>query len=1280
MMQMGKLPPDKGLNQPPWTQGLVEQFKEAWRVGPPPSLEAVLPAGPEERRQVLRQLAPLDLEYRLKEIEQARVEVYLQRFPELADDADTIRTLVATEFALRGRQEPPTLAEFQRRFPGYSDVLVPHLSTVDWGGASKGVAAGSPQSTVDETDPYTAGGHDPLLGHGLAGRGQRFRRLRLHARGGLGEVWVAEDTELGREVALKLIQERHRRNPESRRRFLREAEVTGRLQHPGIVPVYGMGEDADGAPCYAMHFIEGEDLQAAIRRFHEASPPGQDAGRRSLELRQLLTRFVVVCNTIAYAHSRGVLHRDLKPANIMLGRYGETLVVDWGLGKLWQRTPEAEAGTAPPAMANDAEAEGGTQEGQQLGTPAYMSPEQAAGDVGQLGPPTDVYGLGATLYAILTGQPPVSGRGVAEIFRRVQQGDFAKPRQVKLDTPLALEAICLKAMALEPQERYASAEALAADIEHWLADEPITARRASRSERLGRWLRRHRTGVSMTAAAVLVAVLCLGAASGMLFAAYRDASQQRDRAKARLELALGAVDQFYTKASGNPELRTHGLEQLRQQLLESAVAYYRRFVEDESNEPQVRAEQARSYRRMADLISDLGRLDEAEAAYLEGRDIAADLAARYPKEPAYPRDLARILASLSGFYQIQGKRDTALKTYAEALATYEPLLQRSPDDHGLEIEVASCLEKKGLLHMRSRETDQAEKTWLRSQELREHAAAAEPDNPAYQNDLARIYSNLGSYYVETGREELSEKNYKRAREIFAKLAADQPAEPQYQNALGNAEHNLGYLYINSGRAKLAEPAYKASLDVRRRLAETHPLVLDYQRNVGFSYSNLGDVYQVTGRFEEAVKAYEESRKVHQKLADAYPRIPEYQQALASNYTDLARCFRDLDRTDQAEAAWKQSCERLGRLSDTYPDQPDFRHRLANSYNDLGIMYLDQSRFAECDAAWQKARGLFQKLAQDHPALPIYRRDLAGAEDNFGVLHRAIGRLDLAEKAHQKAVEDFQRLVDAEPKQPLYQADLAMCLGSLGKVYLNTGRWGPAETAFGQALELLQKLVGRHPDVSHYQALAAGAICNRADVARLRGDLAGALDLYGRAQEQLEGVLRKNAHDPHPRTGLARAHLGRGVTLARLGQAKESDEALASAAKFVDAPEVPELLPVRLLIQAYTGRHAGIAELVGRVMKDKGLKGNQLYELSCGCAVAAATAAKDGKLTPAERARASDALADAAIAFLRRAQTAGFFLFDAAVQQVARETDLAPLRSRPKFQDLLRDLAAQAKKH
>jgi serine/threonine protein kinase/tetratricopeptide (TPR) repeat protein len=396
-------------------------------------------------------------------------------------------------------------------------------------------ATPGPQATpsdprFSETAAYSGNDHRraPARGDGAASCAvgtevsddHRFRVLRPHAQGGLGAVFVALDSELNREVALKEIQDRHADDPSSRSRFLLEAEITGRLEHPGIVPVYAMGMHPDGRPFYAMRLIKGDSLKEAIGRFHASEDLKKDPGVRSLELRKLLRRFLDVCNAVAYAHSRGVLHRDLKPGNIMIGRYGETLVVDWGLAKC---VGSSDPGVPPDEQALVPTSSSGSSEtlpGSAIGTPAYMSPEQADGDLDRLGPRSDVYSLGATLYCLLTGRPPRAGEDVRAVLAAARRGEFTPARQVDPSIDRALEAICSKAMAEAPGDRYATPRALADDVERWMADEPVTAYRDPWSTRTRRWLRRHRTAA--TAVGLLALIAVIGITSFSLISAARD--------------------------------------------------------------------------------------------------------------------------------------------------------------------------------------------------------------------------------------------------------------------------------------------------------------------------------------------------------------------------------------------------------------------------------------------------------------------------------------------------------------------------------------------------------------------------------------------------------------------------------------------------------------------------------------------------------------------------------------------------------------------------------------
>jgi serine/threonine protein kinase/tetratricopeptide (TPR) repeat protein len=358
----------------------------------------------------------------------------------------------------------------------------------------------------------------------------RFLIIHQHASGGLGAIYRARDEQLRRVVALKEIQDRHADDPESRARFLREARITGMLEHPGIVPVYALGRHADGRPYYAMRFINGQSLKDAIGDFHAPDGSGCDPVGHRLAMRQLLERFRDVCNTIAYAHSRGVIHRDLKPDNIMLGPYGETLVVDWGMAKvigLPQEPGDSGTGEVPPPEFDDDSI--ALRTGGLIGTPAYMSPEQATVQLDRLGPASDVYSLGVTLYCLLTGRTPFKARDLNEILRRVREGNFLRPRQVNGRVPPALEAICLKAMALAPEDRYPSPRALAEDIEHWLADEAVSAYREWWPQRLARWARRHRPRTRAGAVLLLTLAVVLVSSTTLLIATRRQVDEDRRR-------------------------------------------------------------------------------------------------------------------------------------------------------------------------------------------------------------------------------------------------------------------------------------------------------------------------------------------------------------------------------------------------------------------------------------------------------------------------------------------------------------------------------------------------------------------------------------------------------------------------------------------------------------------------------------------------------------------------------------------------------------------------------
>ncbi len=509
---------------------------------------------------------------------------------------------------------------------------------------------------LPQKDPGGDDGSAPRDAGAAGADGPRFRVLRPHARGWLGTVSVALDADLNREVALKEIQEHHADDPHSRSRFLLEAEITGRLEHPGIVPVYALGAHADGRPFYAMRLIRGDSLKDAVARFHADGRLRSDPGARSLELRKLLRRFLDVCNAVEYAHGRGVLHRDLKPSNVMIGRYGETLVVDWGLAKCVESPDAASPPDEPALVPTMSSGSSETLPGSAIGTPAYMSPEQADGDLERIGPRSDVYSLGATLYCLLTGRPPREGEDVRAVLAAARRGEYRPLRQVDPSVDRALEAICNRAMATRPEDRYPTARALADDVERWMADEPVTAYRDPWMTTAWRWLRRHRTAA--TAAGLLASIGVLGiVASSLVSAARARADLKAKEAEEYRQKALeNEADRYVTLAlSAAREFRIDAQDPgpgVKAELIHGLLA----ALEQKDQDPEATARAARAVRdtlRYAaeDEAKDQAASLEPVAAKLRrGIDAIEEVCREFPERQSYRLLLGRYYHLLAAIH------------------------------------------------------------------------------------------------------------------------------------------------------------------------------------------------------------------------------------------------------------------------------------------------------------------------------------------------------------------------------------------------------------------------------------------------------------------------------------------------------------------------------------------------------------------------------------------------------------------------------------------------------
>lgn len=436
----------------------------------------------------------------------------------------------------------------------------------------------------------------------------RYRVVQALAQGGMGRISIACDVALKRNVAVKELLDGIDDLSGSRRRLIAEAEITGQLDHPGVVPIYAMGTDGEGKPFYTMRLIEGRTLTQAIDSYHKS--------QQLVDLRELLRRFLMVCQTVAYAHERGVIHRDLKPANIMLGRFGETLVMDWGLAKPvrdGQGDDSTLGNLAEHLLAERADL---TAADGVVGTPCYMPPEQALGKTAQVGAAADIYSLGSVLYHLLSGKPPYTGKSSLDIIKQVAAAGPPKPSVVCRRVPRALEAICLKAMAREPRNRYGSAAELAENVQHWLDDEPVGGYAEPRLERIYRWSRRHKAAVVSSAICLILTVL-VGSAATVIY--------QRERDKAR---ALERIADDYRRQAAEAQQQADDKEAEADRLAKDAEASRREAADAMRQAAQSRQASDQAAERVAALEAELAaKTGETEEISKKAEAARAEVAA-----------------------------------------------------------------------------------------------------------------------------------------------------------------------------------------------------------------------------------------------------------------------------------------------------------------------------------------------------------------------------------------------------------------------------------------------------------------------------------------------------------------------------------------------------------------------------------------------------------------------------------------------------------------------------
>lgn len=1234
---------------------ICTDFETAWQAVAPPRFEEYLGLAHEgERSELLRELLRLELDYRSRRAREFSQAALQRQFPEQEQ-------LIADVFTDWAKYTAPGAA--------------PHFNAPVENGSHTGRNCDSTSVGSDDTHPEIG-----LAVGQSSSTGQRFRIKRLHAKGGLGEVFLALDQELHRDVVVKEIQSQYANDLSGRARFFLEAEVTGRLEHPGIVPVYGLGTHTDGRPFYAMRFVRGESLQQAIERFYSREAE-QPVSQRAIEFRQLLGRFIDICETIEYAHSRGVLHRDVKPSNVMLGRYGETLVVDWGLAKVTD-AKDAQVESSPdepcliPRFRDSGSAD--TEMGTALGTPAYMSPEQAIGDVRELSPASDVYSLGATLYTLLTGRAPLEGDSAREIVRRVQVGKFAAPRSVRPRVSRGLEAICLKAMATAPGDRYASARELAADVEAWLADQPVSAYSEPVAARLGRWVRHHRGLVMTVSTAALVAMIVLGASVAVLAAKNREltASRQaesdaKQQAERRFALALDAIENYYTGVSEDLLLKQTEFDELRNKLLQGSLSFYEKLRKElePAQDLKSRSALADAYDAIARTCNDLGFQDRAFQAYEAAIELRKALIDESPRGQQYQAQLADSLKRFGLLHRELGNDEQAARCFHKARIVAEELAAAGPNRPYYRSISAEIYHALSMLPRDIQSRQESRDYAQRSLALSKVLADENPNDSELQCRLARICSQYADLLRRSGELQDAKKFQMQAIEIHRKEAERFPENPMHQFDLAIYARILANTLrrLNDNQAALEWD--EESTKILERLVQEYPGVSRYQFLLASHYATLGTVQHDAGHDHQAQSCYEQAVRMWERLAANQPRNRSVQRSFSRAQIELARTYSAIGQFEQALQCRMSAAQTQSWLLDEYAEQED-KSALGVNYTEIGRI---QKRLGKREDALDSLR----KAVQIHEELVAASNDrdfaayLEAALRSLGVVQVQMNQTEAARNTFARTIEIRESLRE-DPRDRRNCVAFRFLYRQLAMLDGKLGRMEDAATSLDKAIEINERLVELYPETRLYSVELGGLYCERGMFATSASQPDQAFDWFTKAIVALQNVAQEVDCQQSANLWLYKTYGSRAVLFKQLGRYQESVDDWEEASSIL--PDNRDHCQMQVAhTHALAGDYAEATREAEALLVEDSTGDARHFSAARVYALAAAAAANDEAQTADDRQELASRYAARAVALLRSARQLGL-LDDATRRQLLMEdSDFESIRSREEFQTLIQEL-------
>jgi serine/threonine protein kinase len=802
----------------------------------------------------------------------------------------------------------------------------------------------------------------------------------------------------------------------------------------------------------------------------------------NLSTRERLQLFITVCRAVQHAHQKGVIHRDLKPSNVLVAMQdGQPTpkIIDFGVAKAIEQ--QLSEHTLTNAFA------------QMVGTPLYMSPEQA--ELSALGVDTrsDIYSLGVMLYELLTGSTPfdkcrLRAADYDELRRIIREDEPPRPstristlaaenastvaehrrsdaRRLQQTVRGELDWIVMKCLEKDRNRRYETASGLAGDIERYLHDEPVHACPPSAAYRMRKLVRRNRAiwiSAGLIAAALVVGTVAsisqairATQAESLATARLKDASEARAGAEANSRKARQVVDDMYTQVAEKWLAHQPQMEPLQREFLEKALQSYSEFAQETSNDPTVRFETARAFRRIAEIQHRLGQPVQAEEAFRQAADRLQSLVDERPATPAYRAELAVTLHKFGVLLGDTGRYGDEEEIHRRALILEERLAAEHPNEANYRCDLGRghwfVAEVLASLHRR----EEAEQAYRAALAIQRPLVAEFPTVPEYREQLAESYLGFGQQLRHLGRTKQYEQSLGEAAVLFEQLATEFPHLPGFRNHLANV---LYWQMLGSSRRrpetypKQAEQDLLKAIELQKKLVEDFPAVPDYRYDLFRSQKALGSLLGGSNRSDEAEIAFGDAATITEKLAADYPAVHYYLGGLAGTYHTLGE-FRVKDgRFLEAEDAFRKSIATFDRLVAEYPNVPEYgpdrrqtRFHLVSLLNVLG-------RTEEADDVYRKALDVDAKN-------PRELDDLAWLLVTYPVLQL---------RDPQRAIRLAKKAVELAPQTARHWR-------TLGVAQYQAGKWIEAVAALQKSIELSK---GANSYQSFYLAMAHEQLGNK----------------------------------------------------------------------------------------------------------------------------------------------------------------------------------------------------------